>query len=114
VGALLLLAIPNFMDSNYAHAYGYASDSGISFQRFFKKHCIEWDDVARISWNNSNLFQRPYVVISLEHRVGCFRSVKFFVNDKTYRWGQPPSEDWVPEILPWLMNQLRMNQPPRR
>jgi hypothetical protein len=58
------------------------------------------------------LWQRNYVTVTLERRVGWFRSVKFMVVEKRPNRGEPPSEDWVPEILPWMMNQMRMSQSP--
>ena len=99
---------------NYAHAYGYADEDGITFRRFFRKHRVSWDDVSRVDWSISNLLRRAYVEGTRESKVGFFRKVKFMVSDKSYRWGQPPREDWVPKILPWIMNQPRMNQPSTR
>jgi hypothetical protein len=106
----LIIAIPW---SDYARAYGHADEDGIIFRRFFRKHRITWDDVARVDWSNSNLFQQPYVFLTLEHPVGGFRTVKFACYRKSSRPVQVQDLDWVPEILPWMMNQMRMNQPPR-
>lgn len=98
---------------NYALAYGFGDVEGLTFRRFFRKHHVRWDGVEKVEWSNSNLLSRQYVVITFVQRVGLFRKARFFVKDKSYRWGQPLREDWVPDILAWIMNQLRMQQPPR-
>ena len=107
--AVLLTIVRSYL--TYEDAFGYADEKGITFRRFFRKYRVPWDDVARVDWS-TNLWKQRYIEITLEHRVGFFRKVMFSARDKTYQWGKPPSEDWVPEILPWMMNQLRMNQPP--
>ena len=112
VGVIVLFAIPNCSKLNYAHAYGHANEEGIMFRRFIRQHFVTWDDVARVEWSNSNLLQGQYVIVTLERPVGLFRTVKFMALDKNRRLGEPPREDWVPEILPWMMNQMRMAQPP--
>jgi len=98
-----------FWISNYSHAYGYGDDEGITFRRYFRKYRITWDDVDRVDWT---MMQTPYVFLTLERPVGFFRTVKFASFRPRSKPGEAQNPDWVPEILPWMMNQLRMNQPP--
>ena len=104
---LIFFAVPWAID--YAHAYGYADEEGITFRRFIRKYRVTWGDVAKVDWSNS-IMQRPYVYLTLECPVGFLRTVKFACYRESARLGQAQNPDWVPEILPWIINHMKMNQ----
>jgi hypothetical protein len=86
------------------YAWAYADERGLTFRRYVRKFCVPWEQVDRVDWNSS---VPTLLVVHLETPVMSSRTVKFTIDMTVKNLGAAMKGQWTPEIVIWIMNQMR-------
>ncbi|SRR6266851_3416790 len=81
--------------SNEELVYGYATEQGIHFRRYFNKQFLPWNAISSIKWSSSDRIQ-----LQLK------RGILFRKQLSAQSFGSKPSSEWLctpPEVVRWLL-----------
>lgn len=95
-----------FSVSVYLHnyAWGFADEQGLTFRRYVRKFYVPWELVERVDWNTlgPNL-----LVVRLASPVVISKTIKLVIDMDIENLGAAMKGQWTPEIVIWIMNQMR-------
>ncbi len=99
-GAALILLTVQF----HWWAYGYADESGITFQRYFERHFVPWDEIRKADWGG--WYALNLVIVTLRPVEWSKRVYFPYPTWSVVKLLGALSQSWVPDEVAWVLDHV--------